>query len=214
MASVTNAILSEGTQGVTRVDDGSLQPHKERVKTRNGTCQLAMRLVGRPLTETAMLRTKWMALVPAVVLAAACGRNSSPAVDDALKQDLALASQAQPYNPQQFVSPTEANLTGQASAPQNLKTVARAAPARRTSTTRRSSGSSRSSGGYYPAPAPPTHTEKHTGRDAAIGAGAGAVIGAISSRDKVKGGLIGAAAGGILGAVIGNNVDIQKKVGW
>jgi hypothetical protein len=51
---------------------------------------------------------------------------------------------------------------------------------------------------------------KHTGRDAAIGAGAGAVIGAVTSRDKVKGGLIGAAAGGILGAVIGNNVDIQR----
>jgi uncharacterized membrane protein len=51
---------------------------------------------------------------------------------------------------------------------------------------------------------------KHTGRDAAIGAGAGAVIGAVTSRDQVKGGLIGAAAGGILGAVIGNNVDVQR----
>lgn len=56
--------------------------------------------------------------------------------------------------------------------------------------------------------------EKHTGRDAAIGAAAGAVIGATTSRDKVKGGLIGAAAGGILGAVIGNNVDVHRKVGW
>ena len=110
------------------------------------------------------------------------------------------------------------SLAGQGYAPQNLQAVARApvaaAPLRRTSTARRSSGRSRSSGGYYPAPAPPERTVKHTGRDAAIGAGAGAVIGAISSRDKVKGGLIGAAAGGILGAVIGNNVDIQKKVGW
>jgi hypothetical protein len=52
---------------------------------------------------------------------------------------------------------------------------------------------------------------KHTGRDAAIGAGAGAIIGAVTSRDKLKGGLIGAAAGGILGAVIGNNVDIKKQ---
>ncbi len=166
-----------------------------------------------------MRKAKWMALVPAVVLAAACGRNSSPAVDDALKQDLALASQAQPYNPQQFVSPTEAGYAAQQYAPQS-QTVARApvaaAPVRRTSTARRSSGSSsgRSTGGYYPAPTPPTTTVKHTGRDAAIGAASGAVLGAISSRDKVKGGLIGAAAGGILGAVIGNNVDIQKKVGW
>jgi hypothetical protein len=156
---------------------------------------------------------KWMALIPAVALAAACGRNSGPAVDDALKTDLALASQAQPYNPQQFVSPTEAGLAGQPQ-PQSYQAVARqpvyTAPVRRTSTVRRSSGSS---GGYYPAPAP-TRTVKHTGRDAAIGAAAGAVIGATTSRDKIRGGLIGAAAGGILGAVIGNNVDIQKKTGW
>jgi hypothetical protein len=171
--------------------------------------------------EIAMRTMKWMALVPAVVLAAACGRNGTPAVDDALKNDLALASQAQPYNPQQFVSPTEAGYAAQQQyAPQTLQTVARApvaaAPVRRTSTARRSSGSSsgRSTGSYYPAPAPPTRTVKHTGRDAAIGAASGAVIGAIASRDKVKGGLIGAAAGGILGAVIGNNVDIQKKIGW
>jgi hypothetical protein len=35
------------------------------------------------------------------------------------------------------------------------------------------------------------------------------VIGAVSSRDKVKGGLIGAAAGGILGGIIGHTVDVQ-----
>jgi len=33
----------------------------------------------------------------------------------------------------------------------------------------------------------------------------------VTSKNKVKGGVIGAAAGGILGAVIGNNVD-KKKV--
>jgi hypothetical protein len=37
------------------------------------------------------------------------------------------------------------------------------------------------------------------------------VIGATTSRNKVKGGIIGAAMGGILGGVIGNNVD-KKKV--
>jgi len=36
------------------------------------------------------------------------------------------------------------------------------------------------------------------------------VLGSVSSRDKIKGGIIGAAAGGILGAVIGNNVDVQR----
>ena len=164
-----------------------------------------------------MRKSKLILLVPAAMLAAACGRSSTPAVDDALKNDLALASQAQAYNPQQFVSPTEAGYAAQpyGYAPQAVQAVARqpvyTAPVRRTSTVRRSSGSS--SGGYYPAPAP-TRTVKHTTRDAAIGAGAGAVIGAMSSRDKIKGGLIGAAVGGILGGVIGNNVDVQHKSGW
>jgi hypothetical protein len=137
-----------------------------------------------------------------------------------LKNDLALASQAQIANP--TISPNEAGY-----ASQNQLASSRApstTTARRTSTTARrtSSSSSRSSGtrstgstgGSYPAPEPPTTIEKHTGRDAAIGAAAGAVIGATSSRDKIKGAIIGGAAGGILGAVIGNNVDIKKKVGW
>jgi outer membrane lipoprotein SlyB len=51
---------------------------------------------------------------------------------------------------------------------------------------------------------------KHTKRDAAIGAGAGAVIGAVTTR-SVKGAIIGGAAGAILGGVIGNNVDKTKK---
>jgi outer membrane lipoprotein SlyB len=49
--------------------------------------------------------------------------------------------------------------------------------------------------------------EKHTKRDAAIGGAAGAIIGAATSKDKVKGAVIGGAAGAILGGVIGNNVD-------
>lgn len=164
-----------------------------------------------------MRYTKWLSLVPVAVFAVACGGKSTPALDDALKNDLALASQAQAYNPQQFVSPTEAGYAAQpyGYAPQAMQAVARqpvyTAPVRRTSTARRSSGSS--SGGYYPAPAP-TRTVKHTTRDAAIGAAAGAVIGATASRDKIKGGLIGAAVGGILGGVIGNNVDVQHKSGW
>ncbi|MFI5230176.1 MAG: YMGG-like glycine zipper-containing protein [Gemmatimonadales bacterium] len=163
---------------------------------------------------------KWLMLAPLIAAAAACGRNSTPALDDALKSDLALASQAQAYNPQ-AISPTEAGLAPQTqAAPQSLQAVARqpvrSAPARRTVRRSSSSGarSSGSSGGYYPAPAPPTTTVKHTQRDAAIGAAAGAVIGATSSRSKVRGGIIGAAVGGILGGVIGNNVDIQKKTGW
>jgi uncharacterized protein YcfJ len=156
---------------------------------------------------------------PLAILAIACGKNDVKPLDDALKNDLALASQAQPYNPQQFVSPAEQGYAPVGYAPQTVQAVARqpvvAQPVRRTSTARSSSGSSRSSGSsvYYPAPQPQTRVEKHTGRDAAIGAAAGAIIGATASRDKVKGGLIGAAIGGILGGVVGNNVDV-KRTTW
>ena len=164
------------------------------------------------------MRKIWLVLAaPLAIVATACGKQDSKGLDDALKNDLALASQAQPYNPQQVVSPTEQGLAAQGYAGQNLQAVARrpvAAPVRRTSTVRRSSGggASRSSGSgvYYPPAPPQERVEKHTGRDAAIGAGAGAVIGAVSSRDKVKGGLIGAAIGGILGGVVGNNVDVKR----
>ena len=154
-----------------------------------------------------MRKLNSLVLVSMAALAAACG--GSPKADDSLKNDLALASQAQAYNPQQFISPTEAGLAAQGYAPQTMQTVARqpVATARRTTTARRSSGGS---GGYYPAQTR-TETIKHTHRDAAIGAAAGAVIGAVTARDKVKGGLIGGAAGAILGAVIGNNVDVQRR---
>jgi hypothetical protein len=165
-----------------------------------------------------MRKMTWLMLAPLAVLVVACGRKGGPAADDALKNDLALASQVQ--SNLSSISPTEAgNATQQNLASRATPAVTRrtSAPVRRTSSTARSTGSrsSGSTGGYYPAPTPTTTTvEKHTGRDAAIGAAAGAVIGATTSRDKVKGGLIGAAAGGILGAVIGNNVDVHRKVGW
>ena len=166
-----------------------------------------------------MKSLKLFALVPAAVLAVACGRNGQNA-DDALKNDLALASQAQAYNPQQFMSPIEAgyaqNPYGQYGYnPQQYQPMARQPvystpnPVRRVSTSSRSG--TRASSGSRVIYEQPTQTIKHTKRDAAIGAAAGAVIGAVTSRDKVKGGIIGAAAGGILGAVIGNNVDIERR---
>ena len=118
-----------------------------------------------PFTEIAMRKLNGWPCVPLAMLAVACGRSGSPAVDDALKNDLALASQAQPYNPQQFVSPTEQRLRGAAAyAPQNAPDrrapPVAAAPVRRTSTARRSSGQHRASAAvaYYPAPAPPTRS--------------------------------------------------------
>ncbi|MDQ6636112.1 MAG: YMGG-like glycine zipper-containing protein [Gemmatimonadota bacterium] len=163
------------------------------------------------------MRTLGMTLsLAALAAVGACSRGNDARPDDALKNDLALAAQAQPYQAQQFVSPAEQQYGANGLPLPYNAGVTRAptmrapapvyrAPARRTA----SSGRSQSSGGYsYPAAERPV--VKHTGRDAAIGAGAGAVIGAATSRDKLKGGLIGAAAGGILGAVIGNNVDIQR----
>ena len=80
---------------------------------------------------------------PLAMLAIACGKNDTKAIDDALKNDIALASQAQPYNPQQFVSPMEQGYAAQGYAPQTMQAVARqpvaAQPVRRASTARRSS---------------------------------------------------------------------------
>src|SRR3954466_8399930 len=85
------------------------------------------------------------------LLGACRGNDSRP--DDALKNDLALAAQAQPYQAQQFVSPGEQlyGANGQPLAYPGAPPVARPAaaapapvyraPARRTSTASRSSGS-------------------------------------------------------------------------
>ena len=151
--------------------------------------------------------TKIWLLAPVAILGVACGKAPS---DDTVKNDLALASQAQQFAAQQTLSPTELGLA----ANPYTTPVARAQTVRRASApvARRTTSARSSSAGqvvYQPAPAPQP-VIKHTGRDAAIGAATGAVIGAVASRDKVKGGLIGAAAGAILGGVIGNNVDVKR----
>jgi uncharacterized protein YcfJ len=146
----------------------------------------------------------WL-LAPVVALGAACGGKATP--DDTLKNDLALASQAQ-YMPPQITSAAEQGLAANPYvAPVRRTQTATRAPA----TTVRRTSSTASAGRVVYEPAPAPQVIKHTKRDAAIGAAAGAVIGATVSRDKLKGGLIGAAAGAILGGVIGNNVDITRK---
>src|ERR1044071_27218 len=101
--------------------------------------------------DYAMKNIKTLLLVPAAVLAAACSRESAK-TDDALKNDLALASQAQPYNAQQVTSPTERGYaynpyTGQfqpvpAAQPQVQRVASRPATVRRTSTAARTRSSS------------------------------------------------------------------------
>ncbi len=163
-----------------------------------------------------MRKYQMLFLVPAAILAVACSRgDSSKKVDDALNSDLSLAAQARPFTALDSISAAERAAQAQGVAPvgyvggqpvYSSPRAAASAPVRRTSTRRSSS----SSGTYYPAPRR-TVVVKHTTRDAAIGAGAGAVIGAVTSRDKVKGAVIGGLAGAILGGVIGNNVDKTRR---
>jgi hypothetical protein len=165
---------------------------------------------------------KWV-LVPAVLfVAAACGREESAKVDEGLKNDLALASQMQPYQPQQFISPTEAGYQN-AYAPYGQQYPGMAPqgyypqqpvyqPAPQQATVRRASTSTArrsTSSASRPVYREPTII-RNTKRDAAIGAVAGAAIGAVSSRDKLKGAIIGAAAGGVLGGIIGHTVDVKR----
>ncbi len=160
---------------------------------------------------------KKLLILPAAFLAFACGGNDKK-VDEALNSDLSTAAQANPYTPLDSITAAErARTATTAPAPTALRSTATAprtvyrAPVRRTTTTRRSSSSGTySSAPVYSAPAPQPTVVKHTKRDAAIGAGAGAVIGAVTGR-SVKGAIIGGAAGAILGGVIGNNVDKTKK---
>src|SRR5215210_1529928 len=155
--------------------------------------------------------TRSLLIVPAAILAVACGRDdSNKRVDDALNSDLSLAAQARPFTALDSISAAERAAQAQGLAPVGYiggqpvystprTTVRSTTPVRRTSTTRRSSSGG---GTVYSAPARRAVIVKHTRRDAAIGAAAGAVLGAVTSRDKVKGAVIGGVAGGILGGVI------------
>ena len=155
-----------------------------------------------------MTRYVKMLVVPALVLAAACGRDEKP-MDDALKNDLSLASSMQPYQPQQFVSPMEQGYAGYgygqyAQQPNGYYPTAPQPVAQR----RIYRAPAASSAGTYSTGTARTGTRvvKNTKRDAIIGG----VAGAVTSRDKLKGAVIGGVAGSVLGAVIGNNVDLKK----
>ncbi|HEX4469587.1 MAG TPA: YMGG-like glycine zipper-containing protein [Gemmatimonadaceae bacterium] len=149
----------------------------------------------------------------------ACGGSKGSAADDALKNDLNLASQAQAYQPQQFMSPTEQGMNPYAPNPNGYPTanapygyprqIQTAARSPYPATTRRS-GVSRSSGSSGTYSTQPPEPVRNTKRDAVIGAAAGAVLGASTSRDKLKGAIIGAAAGGVLGGIIGHTVDVKN----
>ena len=156
---------------------------------------------------------KKILILPAAIFAFACG-GPDKKVDAALNSDLSTAAQATPYTPLDSITAAERARTGTAAPATALRSTSTAprTTVRRTTSTRRSSssGGTYSSAPVYSAPAPQPQVVKHTKRDAAIGAGAGAVIGAVAGH-SVKGAIIGGAAGAILGGVIGNNVDKTKK---
>lgn len=154
---------------------------------------------------------KKLIIIPAAFFAFACSGNDKK-IDDALNADLTTAAQASPYSPLDSITAAErAGIAAAATAPALTSTATaprRSAPRRTAS--RSSSGGTYSSAPVYSAPAP-QRVIKHTKRDAAIGAAAGAVLGAVTSRNKVKGAIIGGAAGAIIGGVIGNNVDVERR---
>jgi YmgG-like glycine-zipper protein len=155
-----------------------------------------------------MKRMTPMLIMSAFVLLMAglgCRRSQNAAADSSLNRDLALA--AHQRDSLDSVSAIEsqrmsATPSGRANAYQSTHARSSVTHSSSAAGEVRSQRAPASSGGGV---------EKHTQRDAAIGAAAGAVIGATASHNKVKGGLIGAAVGGIVGAVIGNNVDKTKK---
>jgi len=158
-----------------------------------------------------MKNFKMLALVPAAILAVACGPSDNKKVDDALNSDLTLAAQARPYTAMDSISAAERAYAAQGlapvgyapaapvvSQPTRTRVVYRDRPVYRSS----------SSSGTY---SRPTTVVKHTKRDAAIGGAAGAVIGAVTSHDKLKGAVVGGVAGAVLGGILGNNVDKTRR---
>src|SRR5215211_3211300 len=75
-------------------------------------------LSGHHFRRKKMRFNRMLILVPAAILAAACGRDdSSKRVDDALNADLSLAGQARPYTALDSISAAERAAIAQGIAP-------------------------------------------------------------------------------------------------
>jgi hypothetical protein len=132
-----------------------------------------------------------------------CSRGNGAKADSALDRDLNLV---RPNDSTLMVVSPEERVRLDSARRAQLRATAASSP-----TPSRPAGRvARASSGEVATPAPTSsRIVKHTKRDAAIGAAAGAVIGGVTH--GAKGAVVGGAAGGILGAVIGNNVDKKKK---
>jgi Glycine zipper len=145
-----------------------------------------------------------MPMLALVVAGAGCSPSEhAAAADSSLARDLALAAHQRDsldsisaIESRRYASPPKASFRSDDDPPYGNRTPSAGAVSRAVGAKPATSGEK---------------LEKHTQRDAVIGAATGAVIGAVASHSKVKGGLMGAAVGGIVGAVIGNNVDKTKK---
>lgn len=172
---------------------------------------------------------------------AACGGNRDAQSDTALKNDLSMTNRPagqQTVSPQELTpnqtAPVAAapGTAGPNGAPVTALAPVAPAPAPRTDTVVRtvyrdrpaqhhhhaSSSAGSSSGTYSSGSASggtvaeqPTVRHSNTKQGAIIGGAAGAVLGAVTSRDKIKGGLVGGILGGAAGAVIGNNTGVKHE---
>lgn len=153
-------------------------------------------------------------VIPAVAIVAACGgndRSDTPPLDTGLSNDLALAASAQNMPPAQYMSPMEmgyATPVGYSNAPYGY--TPQGVPVRQPVQAQPVYRAPAPVARRAPAPAADVEPIRNTKRDAMIGAAAGAVLGATTSRDKVKGAIIGAAAGGLLGGIVGHTIDVKR----
>ena len=160
------------------------------------------------MLTTRSLKTT-LIMAPTLALAAACGREQ-PRVDDALRNDLSLATQASQYPRQQYVSPAELGYApgGYVQTPYGLQPVQPVQPVQ----------AGYAQGGYYapaPAPAPVRERVVYRTRTASTARSSGGGGGTYSSagtydagaaerrRQRAKGRTNGAIIGSVAGAAIG-----------
>ena len=138
--------------------------------------------------------TLFIAVLASSLLGVGCRRGDDARYDSALSRDLNLVRPSD--SSLMIVSPEQ-------------RTRLEANRSRASSTGATGERVYRSSSGEVARSPARTEVVKHTKRDAAIGAAAGAIIGGATHGGK--GAVVGGATGAVVGAIIGNNVDKTKK---
>jgi hypothetical protein len=176
------------------------------------------RVFGAECYEVCMRLFKNVAVLPLLIVAAACGREpaQTAAPDLSFLRELELAVSA-PQG-EAVISPLELRASAGEeqrveAAPQPAAQPRAAAPRPAQSTARRTTSSGSSAASAPSAPVGRTVEVKNTRRDAAIGAGAGAVLGAVVAGPdrRVRGAVIGGAVGGATGAIVGSTINKSTR---